>query len=130
MKIYVAGKFGDKKEIQSVQQALIENSHSITHDWTQYEHTHDETKYDIAEFAAGDVNGVKSADTLLIYITDADYDYKGTNVELGVALGCGIPVCIIDTVKDSKFSKNIFTKHGLVSYYENLESFITVHQVI
>ena len=124
MKIYVASSWKDRHRIKETWiNQLREFGHTITHDWTEMEDERlstignplrDKTYH--AKCAHADVNGVKDAD-VLIAIMDSNvkyYSYRGTWCEIGVALGCGIPVILYNPWIDdddinemAKFSRNV-----------------------
>lgn len=116
MKFYVASKWEDRTAVRELHKTLIELGHKITVDWTWHEK--EDPGYP-SEYAVEDVLGVKMADVYVGLFIDSHY-YKGALVEMGVALGLGIPVCIIGHAIDSC----LFTSHPLVSSYESVEEFI------
>lgn len=113
MKIYVAGKFQERAYIKTVMWWLEGMGHEITFDWTdpQYQHK-DETPEDATEC----VRGVSGAD-IYVGVFKHILNYKGALVEMGVALGLGIPVYIVGHAIDSC----LFTKHPLVKKFDTLD---------
>ena len=109
----------------------------ITYDWTAVEQGYNPTTEQKASWAKADVEGVKSADYLVIILTDKTYTYRGTSTELGVALGLNIPVIIVElpnyTIHASanyEFNKNIFTKHELVTVCYSIQQAIQLIKTI
>ncbi len=96
MKIYCAGKWEEKHRIQIVQNILRRAGHEITFDWTQQPNTTNEAE--LNEQCLCDIEGVMSADALVAVLVDEDkYMCKSSNryVEIGIAIGAGIPVYIL-----------------------------------
>ena len=50
---------------------------------------------DFAECSRQDVQGVLNADTILVFMTDPKYPYRGTCTEIGVAMGSNKRIIII-----------------------------------
>lgn len=116
MKIYVAGKYQDRDRVRVVYQILREHGHEITLDWTNHNiYPNDAVAEKLSGFAQDDVSGVLSAD-LFIGLMTIPYEYKGLWVEMGIALGKGIPVYIIGNAGDSC----IFTNHPLVKKFTEI----------
>jgi nucleoside 2-deoxyribosyltransferase len=86
MKIYVAGKWEDWERVRRVQDALKERGHTITHDWTR-----EAVSEHPREKAILDVRAASEADAV-VAVLEQDLQYRGTYVEIGVALGKGVPV--------------------------------------
>lgn len=114
---YVAGKLADAQKInQDIIQPVLEQKFKISYNWTKY--VDDENK---EQLAINEINGVKNCGSVIIYITDEKYEYRGTNTELGAALGLGTKVYVIDPFEDSSFSKNNFLNHPLVNRFKTLD---------
>ncbi len=110
MKIYVAGKYQDRERVKIIHGYLREMGHEITVDWTDHEiYPNDAVAERLASFAIDDVWGVLEADVYIGLMIE-DFVYKGLWVEMGIALGKGIPVWLIGDAGDSC----IFANHPLV----------------
>jgi len=101
---------------------LEQAGHIITLDWTVHEAPDGGADgidgYDpelLASYAMEDVWGVQIADAL-VAIMERDYPYKGLWVEVGIALGCDILVCILGSAGDSC----IFMNHPGVQRFDSL----------
>lgn len=94
-RIYVAAKFEDALFARAVMGMLALAGHEITHDWTN-ETIEGKRGLEVLdtyqEAAVADADGVKTADALVLIHHD---NLRGGLVELGVALGCEIPVIIV-----------------------------------
>ena len=117
MNIYVAGKYEDRDRVRFIHQCLKEKGHTITIDWTNHDiYPNDAVQEKLSEFAQDDVWGVKEAE-LFIGLMITPYEYKGLWVEMGVALGKGIPVDIIGEAGKSC----IFMNHPSVKIFKDIQ---------
>lgn len=116
MKLYIAGKFQERKQVRWLMDRLVELGHTITFDWTT---AHYETKEETPEDAVECVRGVINADAYVgVFIMD--YTYKGALIEMGVALGLDKKVYIIGHAIDS-----LFIKHPNVQQFDNELEFLS-----
>jgi nucleoside 2-deoxyribosyltransferase len=104
MKVYVAGKWSGKENINEKIKILEGRGDTITHNWTTVEIPEYRTKEINRQFADWDIKGVSEAEVLIVDMTDPVYAYRGTWCEIGVALGQGIPVWLISSTP----STNVF----------------------
>lgn len=127
MKFYVSGKLGDSSITKSVIAVIREAGHEITLDWTTLGSL---KPYDLNVEAASsaaidEVNAVWDADALIMIPHSKGV---GMFVELGVALGCGIPVYIITGTEEGR-SRSIFLYHPLVKEIGSVEELLeNLHQ--
>lgn len=92
MQIYLAGAWVDRERLRSVMDQIEGMGHRITHDWSTYE---SQWMNDVEprnfqrqqDCALRDINGIISADLIIAVMDKDDYPYRGTNTELGCALG-------------------------------------------
>ena len=129
--VYVAGKWGHKPAIQTVQNELRKRGYLITHDWTKVEEADKKSPNECAKFAELDIDAVRRADNVLIVLTDPKYPYRGTCAELGAALATKTPVYIIvqcQIVPD--FMKSIFAMHELVTVVKDVNQYIMYTTVL
>lgn len=119
MKFFVSGKVGDDDVAKSVMRALKGAGHEITFDWTSIEHLrpYDKNAAASREAAISETCGVKNADVLVIIAHDKGV---GMYVELGIAIGAGIPVRVITKVE----SRTMFFHHPLVRKINSIEEVI------
>ena len=106
MKIYVAGKWEDRSRISSIMRSLEEMGFQITCDWT--DHKYSDEAYP-QQYCIEDLRGVQDAD-LYLGIFLFDYNYRGALVEMGIALGMGVPVWLFG----DKINSCIFSHHPSV----------------
>lgn len=106
MKIYVAGKWEDRERVAEIMRVLKGIGHEITLDWS--DHKYEDEEYP-QQYCQEDVQGVKDAE-LYLGIFVAEYNYRGSLVEMGIALGEGIPVWLLGDKADSC----IFSNHPSV----------------
>lgn len=86
-RVYVAGKFEDSERVREVQAELRDLGHEITYDWTRQAQVS-------VEQARADISGVMTAD-FLVMVLEKEYPYKGTWVEMGIAIGGGLPIFVL-----------------------------------
>jgi len=111
MKLYVAGKWEDRSRVAEIMRILEGMGNEITCDWTH--HKYSDEAYP-QQYCADDVKGVKDAE-LYIGIFVADYHYRGALVEMGIALGVGIPVWLFGNKQDDC----IFSNHPSVRKFKD-----------
>lgn len=102
MKIYVAGKWTDKKRVSEVMRILEKHGHEITFDWTAFE------SKNFKEGAIQDMRAVKEADAFYLVYSE---DMKGAWTEFGAALALGLPCYVTG---EAIYCNNIFLSHPLV----------------
>lgn len=120
MKLYLAGKFGDRHgPMGEKRDALIELGHDITHDWMTFE-TPTRNHADKGVMAYKDIGGVKAADAVIIVMDDPEYTYRGSYAELGATLALGKPICMVSPLgPDFGFKSNVFWHHPSIAYAED-----------
>jgi hypothetical protein len=119
MKFFVSGKAGFENDARAAMKSLRDAGHDITFDWTTIGNL---KPYDInitasQEAAIKESSGVKEADVLVVITHNNGI---GIYVELGIALGVGIPVRIITNEE----SRSMFFHHPLVRKVSSIEEVI------
>ena len=119
MKFFVSGKVGDDGITKTVMEALKNAGHEITFDWTTIEHLrpYDKNATACRNAAVSESRGVKNADVLVIIAHNKGI---GMYVELGIAIGIGIPVRVVTKVE----SRTMFFHHPLVRKVNNIDEVI------
>ena len=119
MKFFVSGKVGDDDITKTVMKALKEVGHEITFDWTTIDHLrpYDKNAAASREAAIREACGVKTADVLVIVAHDKGV---GMYVELGIAIGIGIPIRVVTKVE----SRTMFFHHPLVKKVASIDEVI------
>lgn len=119
MKFFVSGKVGDDDITKTVMKTLKSAGHEITFDWTAIEHLrpYDKNASASREAAISENRGVKNADVLVII---AHNKGVGMYVELGIAIGVGIPVRVVTNVE----SRTMFFHHPLVRKVTSIDEVI------
>lgn len=109
MKFFVSGKVGDESNARKLMSLLRHAGHEITFDWTSIAHLrpYEQNARASREAALLETHGVKEADVLVIVVHDMGV---GMFVELGIAIGAGIPVRVVT----SQESPTMFFHHPLV----------------
>lgn len=119
MKVYVAGKWASVSVINSVQEKLRLQGHTITHDWTSFT-PEQELEYDTRR-AILDANGVKAADVVFAIMTDKQYAYQETFTEIGCALGLDKEIIIVCPDDDYYCASNCFFRHPFITHVKTVE---------
>lgn len=93
-KIYVAGSWAQRAYLQVKMNELRKLNYVVTSDWPTFE-TKLDNPDDYAECSRLDIDGVVNADTVLAFMTDSIYPYRGTYTEIGCAIGSGRRIILI-----------------------------------
>lgn len=119
MKFFVSGKVGNDNDAKSAMKALKDAGHQITFDWTTIEHLkpYDKNSFASRKAAIRETKGVKDADILVLI---AHNKGVGMYVELGIAIGIGIPIRVVTNVE----SRTMFFHHPLIKRVKNIEEII------
>jgi len=110
-RVYLAGPWVDRDNAKNIASILTNKGHVITHPWWDYEgkgEEHETEKF-MRDCAVKDVNGVSTADVVVVLNTAKS---EGKATEQGIAIALRIPVVVI--TPGEKPSSNIF--HHLPSY--------------
>lgn len=105
MKYYIATSLSNKRSHHLVRDGLNQLGYAITHDWTLHENSTFTSKEQLSEFAMNDLNGVASADVVIVLLPGGG----GSHVEMGYALGLGKKV-LIHSEDPEVFGVNAKTK--------------------
>lgn len=120
MRFFVSGKVGAENGATEVMHILRKAGHEITFDWTTIPHLR---PYDINSSAARDAallesRAVKDADILVLIPHERGV---GLFVELGIAIGAGIPIRVITKGE----SQTMFFHHPLVKRLASVDELIS-----
>ena len=113
-KVYIAGKWANKKEMKNKINIVKKMGFIITHDWTTNE-TLTRSHKELGHYAKLDIDGVTNADILIAVMDDPLYAYRGSFTEIGCALGQNKRVIIYCPYKKSLCKTNCFYHHPLVT---------------
>ncbi|WP_270180315.1 nucleoside 2-deoxyribosyltransferase [Alkalihalobacillus sp. CinArs1] len=103
MKFYIASSFQNKAQVQELRDLLKNEGYTHTYDWTKNERA--TTFEELGRIGTSELDAVKESDFLIALLPGG----KGTHIEIGIALGLGIPVYlysgeeITDPVTSSSF---------------------------
>ena len=116
MKFFVSGKVGVEEKAKEAMQKLLRAGHEITFDWTTLGRLKPYRLNSSAsrEAAIKESRGILDAEVLVII---AHIQGVGMYVELGIAIGAGIPVRIVTSTE----SRSVFFHHPLVKLVDSLE---------
>ncbi len=119
MKFFVSGKVGLAGTALRVMEQLRAAGHEITFDWTTIPHLrpYDDNAKCSRETAILESRGVKNADVVVILAHEKGV---GMFVEMGIAIGAGIPVRVITTDE----SRTMFFHHPLVRRVTDVDEVI------
>jgi hypothetical protein len=119
MKFFVSGKVGVEGDVRAAMKALRDAGHEITFDWTTIEHLrpYDENAAASQEAAVKESRGVEDADVLIVLSHDRGV---GMYVELGIAIGSGVPVRVVTNEE----SRTMFFHHPLVKKVDSIEQIL------
>jgi hypothetical protein len=119
VKFFVSGKVGADEKVREIIKRLKEAGHVITFDWTGIPHLrpYDENALEARRAAELEAHGVREADVVVIV---PHRNGVGLYVELGIAIGSGIPVRVISEGE----SRTMFFHHPLVRRVDNIEEVI------
>ena len=120
MKIYIAGKWQDRKFIKDIISIIETEGHEITCDWTRHDFSVDGVIGNESVYAEEDLQGIRSCE-LLLAIAERSFVYKGLLCEIGAALVLYKPVYLLGRAIDSC----IFTNHWNIERVFSVEDFIT-----
>ncbi len=101
LKIYVAGKWKERKQVMKIMEMFEARGHIITCDWTKHiapegmDWAQDWAQNGNKTYAQEDLEGVRECDVLVAYMPDPDICYKGAWIEIGIALGLDKKVILI-----------------------------------
>ena len=94
LKIYVATSLDHAPRAVAVHKALEHAGHIITYRWTDHGSVQDQGVARLREVAEAELNGVRDADVLVAILPGG----RGTHAEIGIAIGLGIPVVLLEQV--------------------------------
>jgi hypothetical protein len=94
-KLYIASRLANAANVRNLGARLVSEGCKITYDWTRHGSVEREP-HRWAEVAVAEVQGVMNADILVALLPGGN----GTHVELGLALGTGIPILLVFTEKE------------------------------
>lgn len=112
MKVYVAGKYEDKKRCSEVMQLLRDEGDLITCDWTH--HKYEDKQYPM-RYCQDDMKGVEECEVFVGVFIDK-LEYAGSLVEFGMALILRKQVVVVGHGIDHC----IFTHHPSIINVENV----------
>jgi nucleoside 2-deoxyribosyltransferase len=118
---YLAGKLHDKPKLNTIiNKITTECNLKCTYNWTLI----DDHKTHILDIVTHEITGVQSADVLIVIMDDPEYEYRGTFVEIGCALGLNKPILLFNPNELSFASTNIFYFHPNIKHFHNIHELI------
>lgn len=92
MRIYIATSLSNALAHREAKDLLEARGHTLTFDWNEAGPVNHTSLEELSKRGHEDFLGVMTADVLLVLMPGG----KGTHVEIGIALGAGRPVVIVD----------------------------------
>ena len=123
LRFYVASRYENGKEVQKIQNLLIEKGYELTHNWTIYEGSDNIKKRDCA---IADIAGVRQSDFIVVCWPGK----TGTKLEIGASLACRIPVFILgcdcpQNMESDGRGTSVFWFHDLINFCKDETDLIT-----
>lgn len=117
MNFYVSVSVERVAEYNVLVHALEAAGHTNTHNWARH--------FDLtaSQKASADGLGIQRAGMLVALLPGG----RSFHVEIGWALGCGVPVFVIGPTGDSTGKDCVFYSHPLVTRYDELSDFMRDH---
>ena len=124
MKVYVTGKYTDKKKIREYMDIIEKLGHTITHDWTSYVPVLTDDELFMGDVGHGknsekssvsNINGISDSDFVVLIMEDKNYHYNETFAELGCALALKKEIVIMCPEPDATCRTNCFFWHTEIS---------------
>lgn len=128
MNIYLATAFACKEDFRMMKSLLEAAGHTISHDWSVDDigtRTGMEKEIYLMECCIGCLNGIADSD---VFILLARPSMAGAFVELGVAIGCGKPVILLDAFKTGHQDPIFYhlPNSGLFQHVKNTDDLLKV----
>lgn len=95
MNLYVAGRWSDRQVVRNIMMALTKAGHHITLDWTNGEDNFAPKHLRMVSW--NDVLAIKKSEALIMVFT-GEHEYRGSLVEMGIALSQLLPIYFIGKV--------------------------------
>lgn len=105
MKYYIASSFLNKEIVNEIINQLDDKGFTNTYNWTLNDKASNETE--LKNIGQAEFEAVKKSEVLIVILPGE----KGTHIEMGIALGCGIQVVI------AYFDDNILDINNSATFY-------------
>lgn len=126
MRVYVASKFENQNAVKKAMHMLRQQGHFVTHDWTveNADGLEGTVRDDyLAHCAQKDVDGVQTAEAILLLHQP---NMRGAYIELGIALGRGKRVFVVDGLRDDWTRIPIFYRLPHVIHVASVEDAVEI----
>ncbi len=121
IKVFVATGYHQKADAALLMGELRARNLTISCDWTVA------STLSIEAMAARDVEAVRTSDVLVALMTVADYEYKGTFTEIGMAIGAGVPVVVVSPFMhayEATCAENVYFHCDRLRRYLTVQAFL------
>lgn len=105
LKIYLSGSYEEKEQILELWTQIeteMPDQVELTFNWMEVSNSTDTNIADLK------IEGVRSCDVYIMYLTSVDQTRRGTCTEFGIAIGCEAPLCLIYLSEDGCNMPNVF----------------------
>ncbi len=123
MRFYIATRLENHAEHNRLRDALAALGHKITYDWTRHGAVWRRGMEVIEEVAKSEARGVLEADEVIVLWPGG----RGTHVEMGIAIGAGIPISFVSDVAEHHAASPetcAFYHHPTVRRHSSLEHYL------
>ena len=127
MKLYVAGSWNEKENMNNHMEYFKSLGHTITHNWAKYEADLKKSK---SVMAVKDINGVIEADAYIGMYTNKDHIYRGSFTELGAAIAIkklhkkDYKIFVLCPEKDANVKSCVFFNHPYIQHFITMEELV------
>lgn len=90
MNFYIGSRFANIEQVRALRDHLINDGHTHTYDWTTNDRA--TTLEDLRVIGTSEFEAIKASDFVVILLPAGN----SSHIELGIALGTGVPVFVHD----------------------------------
>lgn len=119
MRVYIATRLENHRDHNRLRDLLAERGIGLTYDWTTHGPVWRDGPDRIRAVAQAEALGVTSADLVIVLLPGG----RGTHAELGIAIGAGIPVLLVPSLRSQVEGEGVcaFYLHPLVTISRHAE---------
>lgn len=94
--LYVAGAWKHREDMDRIMHDFVSLGYGITVWWASPDKNNElKTLRDYQLCSHRGIQGLMSADTVIVFLTDPGYEYKGTFTEIGCGIGMGKRIIVV-----------------------------------
>ena len=133
VKVYVAGKWSDRKQLQLVMNDLRDLGFDVISGWVERE-DRAYTPEALGRCGKLDIDEVSECDVLLAVMNDPEYPYRGTYSEVGCALGLKKKVVVVcngtSECKEDKYEFSHYCMRNVFYWHPSIVHVSTIDEAI